>query len=344
MIAVEYTVAPSALWRDVLPTTAHRWVTQQPGDMRVFDCMVLNPKSQSIQWLTRYRVLLTANSSSDCTEPNLSQRLAATGYTHVLVTRDTAEGRWFAKHPAEGGFRVAANLKDGQVFAVTAAPPSIYTATMPGFFRREHSARGTWRWMGQDAAWTIMNTGVQPIVAVLAVELWAFQHARALELLLDGRHVQNVVVDRTRQLYHVGPLTVPPGEHALMFHSSDGAAIPDEEASEKRAVDQCRSLSATGAGTCGTINRDARLPGFLGRCRRTLSGSRGRRVHTLLLRQRAAAVHRALSSARRTEDLEDRPVGRSQEHAHSRVGQPAGRARVRRRHLSADCDPGAGGV
>ena len=228
MIVVEYTVAPSALWRDVLPTTAHRWVTRQPGDMRVFDCMVLNRKSQSIQWLTRYRVVLTANSSSDCTEPNLSQRLAATGYTHVLVTRDTAEGRWFAKHPTQGGFRVAANLKDGQVFAVTAAPPSIYTATMPGFFRREHSARGTWRWMGQDAAWTIMNTGVQPIIAVLAVELWAFQHSRALELLLDGRHVHNILVDRTRQLYHVGPLTVPPGEHALMFHSSN-APIPDEE-------------------------------------------------------------------------------------------------------------------
>ena len=82
--------------------------------------------------------------------------------------------------------------------------------------------------MGQDAAWTIMNTGVQPIIAVLAVELWAFQHSRALELLLDGRHVHNILVDRTRQLYHVGPLTVPPGEHALMFHSSN-APIQDEE-------------------------------------------------------------------------------------------------------------------
>ena len=31
LAAGEYAVAPSALWRDVLPTTAHRWVTQQPG-------------------------------------------------------------------------------------------------------------------------------------------------------------------------------------------------------------------------------------------------------------------------------------------------------------------------
>ncbi len=110
--------------------------------MRALDCTALNRKSQSIQWLTGYRVLLAAGSPSDCTEPNFSQKLAATGYTHLLVRRDTAEGRWFATHASDGGgFRVAANLEDGQVLAVTATPPPIYTATMPGFFRREHNAQ-----------------------------------------------------------------------------------------------------------------------------------------------------------------------------------------------------------
>jgi hypothetical protein len=219
LVAAEYAVAPWRLWRDVLPTTAHRWVVRQPGDMRALDCTALNRKTQSIQWLTGYRVLLAA-SSSDCTEPNFSQKLAATGYTHLLVRRDTAEGRWFAAHAADG-FRIAADLEDGQVLAVTAAPPPIYTATMPGFFRREHNAKGTWRWMAQDAAWTITNTSVQPIAAMLAIELWAFQRPRVVELLLDGRHVQNVGVERTRRLYHVGPLTVPPGNHALAFRSAD---------------------------------------------------------------------------------------------------------------------------
>ena len=98
LVAAEYTVAPWTLWRDVLPTTAHRWVARQPGDMRALDCTALNRKSESIQWLTGYRVLLAASSPSDCTEPNFSQKLAATGYTHLLVRRDTAEGRWFATH------------------------------------------------------------------------------------------------------------------------------------------------------------------------------------------------------------------------------------------------------
>jgi hypothetical protein len=37
------------------------------------------------------------SSTSDCTEPNLAQKLAETGYTHLLVRRDTADGLWFAE-------------------------------------------------------------------------------------------------------------------------------------------------------------------------------------------------------------------------------------------------------
>ena len=164
-------------------------------------------------------MLLAAGSPSDWTEPNLSQKLAATGYTHLLVRRDTAEGRWLATH-ATDGFRIAADLEDGQVLAVTATPPPIYTATMPGFFKREHNAKGTWRWMAQHAAWTITNTSAQPVVRDAGRRVVGVPApTQRLELLLDGRHVQNVGVERSRRLYHVGPLTVPPGDHALAFRS-----------------------------------------------------------------------------------------------------------------------------
>ena len=166
LAAGEYAVSPSALWRDVLPTTAHRWVVQQVDRMRVLDCTPLDQESESVQWLTGYRVTLLGGSISDCTDPNLSQKLAANGYTHLLVRRDAADGPSFADHDAPDGLRVAARFDDGQVFAVTAQPPAIYTATMAGFFPREHDAEWTWRWMGADAAWTIVNTGARPIVAV----------------------------------------------------------------------------------------------------------------------------------------------------------------------------------
>jgi hypothetical protein len=226
LIGVEYAVSPSALWRDVLPTTAHRWVARQTGDVLALDC-TLPRKSQSIQWLTRYRVLATENSPSDCTEPNISQKLAASGYTHLLVQRDTAAGRWFTNRTADGGFRVAASLADGQVLAVTASRPPIYTATMPGFFRREHNARRSWRWMAHNGAWTVVNTRGEPIVAMVTVELWAFQRTRTLELRLNGQHVQNLSVARTRRLYDIGPLLVPPGSHTLAFLSTDAPSAAE---------------------------------------------------------------------------------------------------------------------
>ena len=60
---------------------------------------------------------------------------------------------------------------------------------MTGFFPREHDAERSWRWMGADAAWTVVNTSAQPIVATLDLEMSAFHHPRRLALRLDGRPV-----------------------------------------------------------------------------------------------------------------------------------------------------------
>jgi hypothetical protein len=116
--AGEYAVLPSTLWRDVLPTTAHRWVTRQTGRLQVLDCTAFNQESESVQWLTGYRVQLLSGSINSCTDPNLSRKLAANGYTHLLVRRESADGQWFADHPAPDGLRVVAHFDDGQVFAV----------------------------------------------------------------------------------------------------------------------------------------------------------------------------------------------------------------------------------
>jgi hypothetical protein len=228
LAAGEYAVSPSALWRDVLPTTAHRWVAQQVDRVRVLDCTPLTQESESVRWLTGGRVTLLGGSISDCTEPNLSQKLAASGYTHLLVRRDTTDGQSLTDHPLPEGMRVAARFGDGQVFAVTAQTPAIYTATMTGFFPREHFAERSWRWMAADAAWTVVNTSARPIVATLSLELSAFHRARRMELLLDGRAIQNaqaLVVEPSRRTYHVGPLTISPGDHELVFHAAEGPTV-----------------------------------------------------------------------------------------------------------------------
>ena len=244
--AGEYFIAPSALWRDVLPTTAHRWIMRQAGHVRVLDCTPLNQESESVQWLTGYRVTLLSASINDCTEPNLSEKLAAMEYTHVLVRRSAEDADWFATHPPPVGLRGAANFDDAQLFAITARTPSVYTAGLTGFFPREHDAERTWRWMGRDGAWTIVNTSAQPIVTTLGIELLAFHRPRQMELVLDGRHVQTLVVDSShRETYQIGPLALMPGGHGLVFHPAEAPTVVSDvvhDANDVRKRDR-RALS-----------------------------------------------------------------------------------------------------
>ena len=88
LAAGEYAASPSALWRDVLPTTAHRWVMRQPGRVRALDCTPLDQESESVQWLTGSRVTLLGGSIGDCSDANLpgSSRRTATRICSCGVT------------------------------------------------------------------------------------------------------------------------------------------------------------------------------------------------------------------------------------------------------------------
>ena len=48
------------------------------------------------------------------------------------------------------GFSRGARFVDGEVFAVTAPRPAVYTAAMESFLSREINQAWTWRWMGRD--------------------------------------------------------------------------------------------------------------------------------------------------------------------------------------------------
>lgn len=121
----EYAVWPPSLWRDVLPTAAHRWVARQPVGLRVLDCAKSTPAESSVPWLTGRQLVLLGGQFDDCTTPQLPRKLAAAGYTHLLVRRETATGRWFASHPLADGLRRLEQFNDSEVFAVSASPPPV---------------------------------------------------------------------------------------------------------------------------------------------------------------------------------------------------------------------------
>jgi hypothetical protein len=230
LAAAEYAVWPPSMWRDVLPTSAHRWVTQQAGPLRVLDCVPLTPESASMQWLTGQRITPFSGVVDDCLEPDLARKLAAAAFTHLLVRRDGVQGRRLSGRPLPDGLRPVADRLDGRVFAVVVPPPAVYTASMRGFFPREFDDATTWRWMRSgDASWTVVNPGARPLVATLSVELFAFHRPREVAVTIDGQPVRTLVVGPHRATFEVGPLSVSPGSHQLVFQ-------PVEPATPVRAV------------------------------------------------------------------------------------------------------------
>ncbi|MEX1128383.1 MAG: hypothetical protein WEB50_07455 [Vicinamibacterales bacterium] len=217
VVALEYAVWPPALWRDVLPTSAHRWAVQQPGTVRILDCIPDTPESATVEWLTRGRVRALRAPLSDCAEPNLPAKLEANGYTHLLVRGRPVGARAPGLQTAGGGLLLASSHRDAAVFEVTAPRPAVYTSAMSGLSPREHNAEWSWRWCGDGAMWTVVNTGADEVEAALDLELAAFSWTRRVEVLLDGRSMQMLSVGPARRMHRVAPLRLSPGEHQLEF-------------------------------------------------------------------------------------------------------------------------------
>lgn len=132
LAAAEYVVWPPSMSRDALPTDAHRWVAARTGRSRVLDCVERGPDASSIQWLTRNQVTSYGEPFLDCTEPDLAAKLAAAGYTHLLVRRASPEGRWLAGRRTPEGLQAAAHFDDSAVYAVAALVPAVRIVSVGG--------------------------------------------------------------------------------------------------------------------------------------------------------------------------------------------------------------------
>ena len=77
------------------------------------------------------------------------------------------------RRPA-GGLAMQAHFEDADLLAVTAPPETVYTAEMSGFFPGERRESLTWRWIGSDATWKVVNRSARVVVATADIEMWAF--------------------------------------------------------------------------------------------------------------------------------------------------------------------------
>lgn len=227
LAAAEYAVWSPALSRDVLPTSAHRWVAAQPDGVRAVDCAPAGAQPDSIHWLSAGRIVPRPPDIEDCTEPKLADRLSAAGYTHLLVRLETDVGRRLAGGPAPEGLQRAAQFGDAEVFVVTAPPPVVHTGLMTAFYPREYDATWTWRWMASAASWTVVNRSRRTVLVSGTLEIVAFDRPRHLRILLDGIEVQTLRVPTQRGTHVVGPLRLSTGMHNLAFDSAEPPTIAD---------------------------------------------------------------------------------------------------------------------
>jgi hypothetical protein len=218
--AFEYLPAPPWRWRDVLPTRMHRWLAEEPPPVRVLDCInpIRRPAEQSVAWLLGHEVAFLGGPFADCAEPDLAGKLAAMGYTHLLVRDDPFRALPFPA-PAPDGLRLLRAFPEGRVFRVVAEAPLVYTSDLRGFEPREPDGERTRRWMGGEGAWTVTSTASSPVQAALIVELTPFPDARRVDVDLEGEIGTGIVIPAGRHRCRVGPLTLRPGTSTLTFRS-----------------------------------------------------------------------------------------------------------------------------
>jgi hypothetical protein len=224
----EYANSPLLQSRDVLPSAAHRWIMNQGPALRVLDCAQDRPDSASVSWLTSGRISMLGGMIDDCREPALAAKLAAHGYTHLLVRRGAANAPWQVGAASQLGLRVAATFNDSRVFSIAGPPPLVYTEAMTGFFAREDDPDWSWRWMSTTASWTVVNRTSGPLNATLDLEASSFHDTRDVTLLFDGRLVQTMNVAPARRSHRIGPLTVLPGSHILKFSPIEPPKVADD--------------------------------------------------------------------------------------------------------------------
>ena len=214
-------------WRDVLPTSGHRWLASQPRPLRVLDCVAPVRGSDTLALpLLGHEASLLGGGFDDCGEPRLADKLAAMAYTHVLARRGSATAEWLATHPAEGLER-GPELEDAAVLGVIAVPPPAYVSALIGFYPREYDSKATWRWMGQTGALRLVARREVP-ATVVELEMRAFPGLRTVEWFVDGRRRGAVDVTAEWRRYELPLGALSPGETMLTLACPTPAVVAND--------------------------------------------------------------------------------------------------------------------
>jgi hypothetical protein len=218
---VEYWPLP---WKahDVLPTEAHRWLAGEPAARLTLDCVPPDPVTSATAWLMNHRVTTEGGRIGSCQAPDLTPRLAALGYTHVLVRAGRED---IAAAARSDGLSLVRAFHGARLYAVTAGAPAGAVIEWLGFHPYERQGDDWWRWMGDQGGWTVrIREGAGTVV--LEVGLESFAVPRRLVVTLDGAPAGTILVATRNERHRLGPWTLQPGDHALRFTALEPPSRP----------------------------------------------------------------------------------------------------------------------
>lgn len=228
LLVVEYAPVPAAS-RDVLPTSAHRFLVTRLGPARstsradVFDCTQPGFDADQTAWLAGYRISYLGSDADDCGEPALSSKLAALRYRYLLTRRGAPERATLEQ--ARGWQRVYRG-DDADVWAVTADAAPVYVAAVHGLWPREYDGADSWRWLGPPGQLVLTNATAAAVTGVLSIDVAAFAHVRHAAVTIDGAPQRTLAIASARATVAIGPLTLSPGPHVVTIMSVEPATSP----------------------------------------------------------------------------------------------------------------------
>jgi hypothetical protein len=217
--ALELPLAPPWRSHDVLPTRAHRFATTLVPDARIIELATPTKQDQSLaRLLGRPMAFLTAD-IAEVADPRLAETLAGRGFTHAIYRRPSDASRVLESRPLRG-FHELQSFPDGVVLAVAPAGPPLAIRWDTGFYPREQSSEGSWRWMRENGRWTVINSGRSPIEATLEVEIAAFPGARDVEVSVNYTPYTTLRVEAGRSRHRLGPLVLRPEGTGILFQTT----------------------------------------------------------------------------------------------------------------------------
>ncbi|MDX1382500.1 MAG: hypothetical protein R3190_02595 [Thermoanaerobaculia bacterium] len=229
LVVFENPPYPPARFHDVLPTRAHRWIEEQPGEQTVLECVNTRDTGEfMVRRLMSDSLLRPGRLLDDCGEPGLASKLAAHGVTHVIVRSGTPVADRFASDGPPSGLRHHLDFGDSTLWLVEAEPEPLHLLRHQGFSWREYSNRRTYRWMADEGALVFRNASSAPRTTELRLELSGFPGERELTVqVADAEPIVVRVFDRPH-FVELGPVTWPKGDTTIRLLPSAPAQSPAE--------------------------------------------------------------------------------------------------------------------